>query len=139
MSILAMTILFVLRVFRFRRMPALFIAAVASWTYAFITGSNAPVVRAAAGFTLYVIASYCFRKTRVLNLLGAVGLVYLTIAPDELFDPSFQLSFMSAAAIAAFAIPAMERYTEPLRGAVKRFDQTAYDAQLETTRGTMAR
>jgi competence protein ComEC len=60
-----------------------------------------------------------------------VGLAYLAFDPDELFDPSFQLSFLSAAAIAVFAIPAMDRLTEPLRAATKRFDQNAYDAQVE--------
>lgn len=129
-SVLAMTVLWILRVFQFRRIQALLVAAVASWLYAFISGFSAPVVRAAGGFTLFVIASYCFRKTRILNILGAVGLIYLAFAPDELFDPSFQLSLLSAAAIAAFAIALMERTTEPLRAAVKRFDQNAYDAQV---------
>jgi competence protein ComEC len=54
----------------------------------------------------------------------------LLFDPDQLFDPSFQLSFLSAAAIAAFAIPLMERWTEPLRGAVKRFDQPGYDPRV---------
>ncbi len=130
-SVLALTILTILRIFRFRRIQALFVAAAASWTYAFISGFSSPVVRAAGGFTLFLIASYCFRKTRILNMLAVVGLVYLAFDPDELFDPSFQLSFLSAAAIAVFAIPVMERYTVPLRAATKRFDQNAYDAQVE--------
>ena len=129
-SILAMTILFILRVFGLRRMQALFAATVASWMYAFISGGSAPVIRAAGGFTLYYIASYFFRKTRALNLLAFIGLVYLTFDPDELFDPSFQLSFVSAAAIALLAVPAMERFTEPVRAAIKRVDQSAYDAQV---------
>lgn len=129
-SVLALTILTILRIFRLRRIQALFVAAVASWMYAFISGMSSPVVRAAGGFTLFLIASYCFRKTRILNMLGAIGIVYLAFDPDELFDPSFQLSFLSAAAIAVFAIPVMERWTEPLRSAVKRFDQLPYDAQL---------
>jgi competence protein ComEC len=120
----------ILRLFRFRRVQALFVATGASWMYAFLSGFSAPVVRAAGGFTLFLIASYCFRKTRILNMLGAVGLAYLAFDPDELFDPSFQLSFLSAAAIAVFAIPVMERFTEPLRASTKRFDQSAYDAQL---------
>jgi competence protein ComEC len=129
-SVLALTILTMLRLFRFRRIQALFVAAAASWMYAFISGMSSPVVRAAGGFTLFLIASYCFRKTRILNMLAAVGIVYLAVDPDELFDPSFQLSFLSAAAIAVFAIPLMERWTEPLRAAVKRFDQRPYDAQV---------
>lgn len=129
-SILALTILTILRIFRFRRIQALFVAAIASWFYAFLSGFNAPVVRAAGGFTLFLIASYCFRKTRILNMLAVVGLLYLAFDPDELFDPSFQLSFLSAAVIAVFAIPLMERFIEPLRAATKRFDQSAYDAQV---------
>lgn len=130
-SVLALTLLLILRLFRFRRVPALGLATLTSWLYAVISGFSSPVVRAAGGFTVFLIASYCFRKTRVLNVLAFIGIVYLWFDPDQLFDPSFQLSFLSAAAIAAFAIPVMERVSEPLRAAVKRFDQTAYDAQIE--------
>lgn len=130
-SVLAFTLLFLLRLLRFRRVPALFVATTASWLYAFISGFSAPVVRAAGGFTLFLIASYFFRRTRILNVLGVIAIVYLLLAPDQLFDPSFQLSFLSAAAIAAFAVPVIERFTEPLRQSVKRFDQIAYDPQVE--------
>ena len=92
----------------------------ASWLYAFISGFSSPVVRAAGGFTFFVIASYLLpQDLRILNALAVVGIIYLLFDPEQLFDPSFQLSFLSAAAIAAFAIPLMERYTEPLREAVK--------------------
>ncbi len=129
-SVLAFSLLLLLRLLRFRRVPALGVATIASWLYAFVSGFSSPVVRAAGGFTLFLVASFCFRKTRILNILAAVGIVYLIFAPDELFDPSFQLSFLSAAAIAAFAIPVMECVTEPLRAAVKRFGQIRYDPQL---------
>ena len=131
-SVLAFTLLLLLRLLRFRRVPALAVATTASWFYAFISGLSSPVVRAAGGFTLFLIASYCFRRTRILNVLAAIGIVYLAFAPDELFDPSFQLSFLSAAAIAGFAIPVMERLTEPMRESVKRFDQIRYDPQVPT-------
>ncbi len=130
-SVLATTLLLLLRILRFRRLQALGLAVVACWMYAFISGFTAPVVRAAGAFTLFLIASYCFRRLRVLNVLALVALVYLILMPHQLFDPSFQLSFLSAAAIAAFAIPLMESTTAPLRASVKRFDQQAYAAQLE--------
>ena len=128
-SVLAFTILLILRLCKLRRVPSLCVATIACWLYAFISGFSSPVVRAAGGFTLFLVASYCFRKTRVLNVLAAIGLVYLFFAPDELFDPSFQLSFLSA--IAAFAVPLIERYTEPLRASIKRFDQIGYDPMVE--------
>ena len=129
-SVLAFTLLLILRLFHVRRIPSLCLATIACWLYAFISGMSSPVVRAAGGFTLFLAASYFFRRTRILNTLAAVALIYLIGAPDELFDPSFQLSFLSAAAIAVFAVPALERCTEPLRAAVKRFDQIAYDPMV---------
>lgn len=130
-SVLALSLLFILRLLRVRRVPALCAATAASWLYALVSGFTSPVVRAAGGFTLFLVASYCFRRTRVLNVLAAVAIFYLISAPDELFDPSFQLSFLSAAAIAVFAMPLMERFSEPLRSAIKRFDQAGYDPQVE--------
>jgi competence protein ComEC len=129
-SVLAFTILLILRALRLRKIPALCVATAASWLYAFISGFSSPVVRAAGGFTLFLIASYCFRRLRILNALSVVGILYVVFDPEQLFDPSFQLSFLSAAAIAAFAIPLMERYTEPLRTSVKRFDQPGYDPRV---------
>jgi competence protein ComEC len=130
-SVLALTLLLILRLLRWRRIPALGVATLATWLYAFISGFSSPVVRAAGGFTLFLIAAYCFRKTRILNILAVVGIIYLSFDPDQLFDPSFQLSFLSAAAIAVFAIPLMERWTEPLRASLKHFDQVKYDPQVE--------
>ena len=131
-SVLAFSLLLVLRLFRLRRVPALCVATVASWLYAFISGMSSPVVRAAGGFTLFLVASYCFRKTRILNILAVVGIAYLMFDPDQLFDPSFQLSFLSAAAIAAFAIPLMENSTERVRAALKHFDQSKFDPNVGT-------
>ena len=129
-SVLAMTLLLLLRLLQLRRVPALCVTTVVCWLYAFISGMSSPVVRAAGGFTLFLIASYCFRRTRILNILAAIGILYLLVDPDMLFDPSFQLSFLSAAAIAAFAIPLMEKSTEPVRGALKRFDQMRFDPRI---------
>jgi competence protein ComEC len=129
-SVLAFTLLLILRLVQLRKVPALCVATVASWLYAFISGLSSPVVRAAGGFTLFLVASYCFRRLRILNALSVVGIAYLLFDPDQLFDPSFQLSFLSAAAIAAFAIPLMERYSEPLRMSVKRFEQPGYDPRV---------
>jgi competence protein ComEC len=130
-SVLAYSLLLLLRVMQIGRIPALSVAAVVCWLYAFLSGFTAPAVRAAAAFSLFLIASYCFRKTRILNILGAIGIGYLLLDPDQLFDPAFQLSFLSAAAIGAFAIPAIERTTDPLRASVRLFDQQRHDPHLE--------
>jgi competence protein ComEC len=130
-SVLAFSLLLIFRLFQLRRIPALCLATVVCWLYTFISGMNSPAVRAAGGFTLFLVASYFFRKTRILNILAVIAIIYLSFDPDQLFDPSFQLSFLSAAAIAAFAIPLMERLTDPIRAAVKRFDQLSYDPMVD--------
>jgi competence protein ComEC len=129
-SIVAMSLLFFLRLLSVSRIRAMWAAVAVCWFYAVLAGFHAPAVRAAAGFMLFAAAATVFRRARTLNLLAAIGIVYLLLDPDQLFDPGFQLSFLSVALIAAFAQPAMERWTAPLRQAIKRFDQSAYDAQL---------
>lgn len=130
-SIVAMALLVLLRVFYVPRIPALWAAAGVCWLYALLAGFQAPAVRASAGFMLFVAAATMFRRARTLNLLACIGIVYLVFDPSQLFDASFQLSFLSVALIAVFARPAMERYTVPLRAAVRRFGQHGFDAQLE--------
>jgi competence protein ComEC len=129
-AVLAFSLLLILRLFQLRRIPALCLATAACWLYAVLSGMGSPVVRAAGGFTFFLMASYFFRRTRILNILAAVALIYLSFEPDQLFDPSFQLSFLSAAAIAAFAIPLIEKTTDPIRSAVKRLDQPSYDPMV---------
>ena len=124
------TILLILRMFRLRRLQALYAATAASWLYAFIAGMNAPVVRAAAGFSLFLVASFCFRKIRVLNAVAVIGIVYLLVDPDQLFDPSFQLSFLSAAAIAGFCDATDGAVVRTTDDSVKRFDQPGYDPRV---------
>jgi competence protein ComEC len=131
-TVLALSLLFLLRLLHLGRIPSLMVAAGASWFYAFLSGMSSPVVRAAGGFTLFMIASYCFRRVRILNSLAIVAFIYLFFSPDLLLDPSFQLSFLSAAAIAVFAMPLMQRLSVPLRAAVRRFRQPRYDLNIDS-------
>ena len=107
-TVLAAFLLFLLRLCFVREITALAITASGAWFYALISGWNAPAIRAAGGFTLYVIARYFYRRGRMLNLLAAVAMIYLIYDPSELFDAGFQLSFLAVAAIALFALPILE-------------------------------
>ncbi|HYE64488.1 MAG TPA: ComEC/Rec2 family competence protein, partial [Pyrinomonadaceae bacterium] len=69
------------------------------WAYAVAVGAEAPVVRAALMFTLIVLAPVLSRRARPLNALGATSLILLVWRPDELFNPSFQLTFLSVLVI----------------------------------------
>jgi competence protein ComEC len=85
-------------------------AALVAWTYALLAGADAPVLRSAAGFTLYAAARLFFRRARLLNLLSLVAMLFLWLDPLQLFEASFQLSFLAVAAIALFAEPLTERH-----------------------------
>lgn len=112
-TVLAGCLLFFLRLLAFPEIPALFLTASAGWLYALVAGWQAPVVRAAGGFTLYLVARFFHRRTRVLNLLAAVALLYLVLDPYQMFEASFQLSFLSVAAIGALAVPLLDSVTAP--------------------------
>ncbi len=111
-TVLAGVLLFLLRVCFMPELPALTIAMIAAWIYALVSGWSAPVVRAAGGFTLYLIARFFYRSGRILNMLSAVAIGFLLFDPGQLFDASFQLSFLSVAAIGALAVPLLEITTK---------------------------
>jgi competence protein ComEC len=75
------------------------------WSYSLAVGAEASVVRAALMFTFAGFAAIIFRQPNSLNALGAAALVLLIRSPKEIFDPSFQLTFLSVLAIVVIAWP----------------------------------
>src|SRR5258708_9368261 len=106
--VLAAFFLFLLRLCFVPELPALACTAAGAWLYVLVSGGNAPAVRAAGGFTLYLTARFFFRRGRPMNLLAAVAIVYLICDPGQLFEPGFQLSFLCVAAIAMLAVPPVQ-------------------------------
>jgi competence protein ComEC len=130
-SVLAGALLFVMRVVFVPPRIAVSLAAIAGWLYALITGWQAPVVRSAGGFTLFVIARLLYRRGRLLNLLAAVAIAFLLFDPEQLYDASFQLSFLSVAAIGAIAAPLIEKTTGPLGRGLRGLGETDRDLHAE--------
>src|SRR5437870_2498570 len=114
-----------------RDLPALGITALATWIYVLVAGWNPPAVRAAAAFTLYLAGRYFYRERRMMNLLAAVGIVYLMCEPAELFEAAFQLSFLSVAAIAVLAVPVLEKTSSLYRRALGNLGETGRDLRIE--------
>jgi competence protein ComEC len=79
------------------------------WAYAVAVGAEASVVRAALMFTLVALAPIVGRRGATLNALGGAALALLVYRPAELFDPSFQLTFLSVFGIVALGWPLLER------------------------------
>ncbi|MEP6637260.1 MAG: ComEC/Rec2 family competence protein, partial [Acidobacteriota bacterium] len=88
------------------------LSATALWGYALAVGAEASVVRAALMFTLIAFAPVIARHSGSLNALGATALALLARRPSDLFDPSFQLTFVSVLAIVVLAWPLLQRLTD---------------------------
>jgi competence protein ComEC len=130
-TVLAGVLLFLLRVCAVREIFALVATALAAWLYALVAGWQAPVVRAAAGFSLYLAARFFYRRTRVMNLLAAVAIGFLLFDPEQLFEASFQLSFLSVAVIGALAAPLLEATSRPLAHGLAGLGEVERDLHLE--------
>ncbi|MEP6714810.1 MAG: ComEC/Rec2 family competence protein [Terriglobia bacterium] len=130
-AVLAAVFLFFLRILAVPRAMALGATIVVAWLYTGITGWQAPVLRSAAGMTLYALGRVFFRDGRLLNILAAVALIFIVADPEQLFDASFQLSFLAVAIIGAFVVPVLERTSGPLARALTDMDQAGKDVRLD--------
>ncbi|MEN3325837.1 MAG: competence protein ComEC [Acidobacteriota bacterium] len=88
-----------------RRLLQLVFPALIVWAYSMAVGADASVVRAAFMFTFAGVATILFRQSSSLNALGGAALVLLVHSPKSVFDPSFQLTFLSVLAIVVIAWP----------------------------------
>ncbi len=96
-----------------RRRAAQWAAAVGCvWAYAALVGAESSVVRAALMFTFAALAPVLGRRSQALNALGGAALALLVWRPQNLFDPSFQLTFLSVLAIVACAVPLLSKLRE---------------------------
>jgi len=113
-AILAAFFLFLLRLCFVPETPALLLTALSAWCYELITGWQTPCTRSAAGLTLLLLCGYFYRRRRALNALAAVALGFLIADPDQLFEASFQLTFLAVAFLGAFAVPLVRATSGPL-------------------------
>ena len=93
-----------------RRKLLQFVVAVAfMWAYTIAVGADPSVARSALMFTLLVLAPIVWRRANSLNVIGGAALALLVWQPANLFDPSFQLTFLSVLSIVSLAVPVMQR------------------------------
>jgi competence protein ComEC len=129
-AVLAAVLLFFLRICAVPNFPALLATLVVAWLYAGITGWQAPVLRSAAGMTLFAAGRCFYREGRLLNILAAVALIFVAADPEQLFDASFQLSFLAVALIGAFVVPALDRTSAPLARGLTAIEDERKDIRM---------
>ncbi len=106
------------------------LAVLICWLYAGVCGWQGPVVRAAGGLTLYAFGRFYFRDCRLLNLLAALALLFLAVDPEQVWEASFQLSFLSVLALGAIAYPGVEARIGPLRRGMRGLGDDARDMHV---------
>src|SRR5271165_1904241 len=129
-AILAAFFLFLLRLCFVPESLAWPITVATAWLYAVMTGWQAPCTRSAAALTLIMIGSYFYRQRRPLNLLAAVALGFLVVDPEQLFDASFQLTFLAVGFLGAFASPLIAATSGPLARALADLQDAGHDLHL---------
>lgn len=99
---------FVLWLGRLLRLPMTFTTILTLAVLAIYLGvvqDRPPILRAALMTTVFLCARLFFRRVALLNTVALAAILLLSVRPSELFDSSFQLSFLAAGLIAGLAIP----------------------------------
>lgn len=78
------------------------------WCFAFLTGLSPSVSRAAAMFTIVVIASVFKKSSNIYQSLVASAFVLLLLNPNNLFEVGFQLSYAAVFGI-VFLQPRLDK------------------------------
>jgi competence protein ComEC len=99
-GIVAFTVMLLLKVLRVPKTPRILLTVPILIVYCFMTGASAPVVRATVMAVFMLTALLFQREPDIFNALAAAGLGILLFDPNQLFEISFQLSFVSVIALA---------------------------------------
>ncbi len=79
----------------------------AIWGYAFLAGLRLATLRAAVMVSVYLLGRLLWKRSDGMNSLFIAGFGILLFLPHSLFEPGFQLSFISVFGI-IFGIPRIE-------------------------------
>lgn len=97
------------------RKKSVLLATLAVFGYAFMTGFEPPVLRAALMVLVTTLALYFGRETNVLWTMGVAFVIIVFMFPQSLFEVSFQLTFA-----ASFGIVTLGKYLEEFLSALLR-------------------
>lgn len=126
---------------RLLRLPTTFttlLTLVALAAYLGIVQDRPPILRAALMTGLFLCARLFFRRVALVNIVALAAVILLAARPSDLFQSSFQLSFLAAGVIAGLAIPWIDRTSTPYRRALEHLSDVTRD-RLYTPRATQFR
>ncbi|HKO60430.1 MAG TPA: DNA internalization-related competence protein ComEC/Rec2 [Pyrinomonadaceae bacterium] len=139
-TLLGGVVYIVIRRFTKNRSVQFMVSTAIVWGYSIGVGAEPSILRAALMFTVIMFAPLMARRASPLNALGAVAIALVLWKPSSLFDPSFQLTFVSVLAILVVAWPILHTLSaigswQPSRASpyppecaswIRRFAETLY-------------
>jgi competence protein ComEC len=129
-GILAFVVFWVLRRVRVSDPLATAVTLLLALAYNFIADAGAPIARATMMLAIYLATRLLYRERSGTNSVGVAALAILAIDPQALFEPSFQLTFLSVLAIAGIGEPILDRTASQVRRALAHFTSTSFDLSL---------
>jgi len=99
LGIVAFIILLTLKIIKIPRRPRYILAIFLLIIYCILTGAKPPVVRATVMASILLFAYFLKREINIYNSLALAALIILAVNPWQLFEVSFQLSFLSVISI----------------------------------------
>jgi competence protein ComEC len=129
-GILAFVVFWLLRALRAGDTLATVLTLILAAGYTYLTNAGPPVIRATLMLAVYLLTRLLYRDRAALNAVGVAALALLAWDPESLFDPSFQLTFLSVVAIAGIVLPILEVTSSPYRQALRQLNVIGYDTAL---------
>ena len=130
LGILVAVVFWLLRRTPMREPTISLIAMMVAIAYAFLTDAGAPIWRATLMLAIYLATRFFYRERSMLNAIGVAAIGLLLLDPRALFNPSFQLTFLSVWIIAGIGVPVLERTSQPYLRGLRSLDAISYDSKL---------
>lgn len=108
-ALLAGVALWLTRRLRLARWLEFALVTVLMWAYALMVGAQPSITRAVVMLNIALAGQLLFRAALGANTLAAAALVLLAWQPRDLFNPGFQLSFLTVLMIVVVAAPLYQR------------------------------
>lgn len=82
------------------------------WSYGLMVGAQPAVMRAVVMLTLVLIGQYLCRQVTGGNSLAGTSILLLAWQPGDLFNPGFQVSYLTVGVIVFLTGPLLERWQQ---------------------------
>ena len=129
-SILAFVVFWAMRRLRVSEFLSSALTVLLCAGYAFVTDVGPPVWRAVLMLAVYLGVRLLYRERSMLNALGAAALGLMVVDPKVILGPSFQLTFLAVFIVAAIAIPALARTSQPYLRGLRHLKSAEFDRTL---------